>query len=467
MTATIQLTIVNGIQVVVPNSLNLITPYVLQEQNDWFEDEIRFVRKLLESGQKIIDVGANYGVYTLSMAHAVGASGRVWAFEPASSTAKLLKESIAANGFAERIVVEQSALSHSAGTAELSLNVNSELNTLQATKAASGASETVPLVTLDECMSRYQWRDIDFMKMDAEGEESNILKGGTKFFADQSPLVLYEIKAGESLHLDLVKNFAMLGYRSYRLVPSLNVLIPFDAEAPADGYLLNLFCCKPDRAKRLADQGLLVDESPAQLSNPDDRYSWQRTIAKLPYGTKLSSIWQQTVTENESLELESALAFYALSNDISQPSLMRFAALQTSFHQLMAVCERDSSYLRLASMARVAHDYGARSIAVRALQKLSTAIQKLNWMDSSEPFLSPSSKFDGIEPQPETIGNWVLASTLEELERLSSFSSFYLGLPVRQRIESIKKLGFISAEMQCRLNLIKKRFGLPIYASEQ
>ena len=88
MIATTTLTMVDGVRIVVPDSLDLITPYVLLEQQDWFEDEIKFLRRLLQPGQKVIDVGANYGVYTLSMAQTVGPTGRVWAFEPASNTAR-------------------------------------------------------------------------------------------------------------------------------------------------------------------------------------------------------------------------------------------------------------------------------------------------------------------------------------------------------------------------------------------
>ncbi len=257
MTHTTTLIMVDGVRIVVPDSLDLITSYVLLEQQDWFEDEIKFVRRLLKPGQKVIDIGANYGVYALSMARTVGPTGCVWAFEPASSTATLLAEGIAVNGFAQ-VVLEQSALSSTCGTAQLSLNENSELNALVPGKPSSSASETVPLVTLDECMERYGWRDIDFMKIDAEGEEANILKGGKRFFAELSPLVQYEIKAGADLHMELVQDFAALGYDSYRLVPGLDLLVSFDAESTPDGYLLNLFCCKQDCVERLATHGFLL-----------------------------------------------------------------------------------------------------------------------------------------------------------------------------------------------------------------
>ena len=468
---TTTLTLVDGVRIVVPDSLNLITPYVLQEQQDWFEDEIKFLRRLLQPGQNVIDIGANYGVYTLSMAKKVGSTGRVWAFEPASSTARLLADGIAVNGFAH-VTLEQSALSSTPGTAQLSLNQNSELNALVHGNPSTNASETVALTTLDECMRRYDWQNIDFVKIDAEGEESNILKGGERFFAELSPIVQYEVKAGADMHMELVQYFAALGYDSYRLVPGLNLLVPFDAQSPPDGYLLNLFCCKRDRVERLAAQGFLVDSlllppiTEAErlkdmLGKVDNQnaYDWRQTIAKLPYGVQLAHHWEQTMIEESSAEVDESLFFYALSRDSSLTSSERFDALKTSFSLLNTLCKRQPSNLRLASLSRVARDYGARMLAVNALNQLSNIIFQHNQVDLSEPFLAPGERFDSIPPG-NAIGNWIMAAVLEENERLGSFSSFYTGVSAQQRLEIIRTLGFGSAEMERRLSLLQKRFGL-------
>ena len=472
MIATATLTLIDDVRVVVPDSLDLITPYVLLEQEDWFEDEIKFLRRLLKPGQKVIDIGANYGVYALSMAQTVGPTGRVWAFEPASSTADLLAEGIAVNGFAQ-IVLERSALSSTCGTAELSLNENSELNALVHGDPATSASETVPLLTLDEWMKSHRGLAIDFMKIDAEGEEANILKGGARFFSEGSPLVQYEIKAGADLHMELVQDFAALGYESYRLVPGLDLLRRFDAESPPDGYLLNLFCCKPDRAAQLAADGFLLDPAACQPTDRAERlqhlrekangqqaYHWRHTLAALPYGAQLAEPWEDTMAAGNSHEVGEALSLYALSRDSSLSASERFTSLEGSFSVLKTLCEHDPSYLRLASLARVAHDLGARSIAVNALQQLADAIIEQQQVDPSEPFLAPGERFDAIPPG-DAIGNWVLAGVLEELERLSSFSSFYTGTSAHQRLKIIHALGFGSAEMDRRLRLLQSRFGLP------
>ncbi|MBI5658651.1 MAG: FkbM family methyltransferase [Nitrosomonadales bacterium] len=140
------LTLVDGVRVVVPDSLNLITPYVLREQEDWFEDEIKFLRHLLRPGQRAIDIGANYGVYTLSMARTVGPAGHVWAFEPASSTASLLAEGIAANRFTH-VTLERSALSSSSGTAQLSLTFMQQKRSAPDYEIGSTGPELIHRVT--------------------------------------------------------------------------------------------------------------------------------------------------------------------------------------------------------------------------------------------------------------------------------------------------------------------------------
>ncbi|MBM4375584.1 MAG: hypothetical protein FJ095_10905 [Deltaproteobacteria bacterium] len=46
----VALPLVDGVQVIVPDSLDLITPSVLREQLDWFEEELRFLRGSLKPG---------------------------------------------------------------------------------------------------------------------------------------------------------------------------------------------------------------------------------------------------------------------------------------------------------------------------------------------------------------------------------------------------------------------------------
>lgn len=471
MFPNITLKLVDGVSINVPDSLDLITTYVLREQEDWFEDEIKFLRHLIQPGQRVIDIGANYGVYTLALAKLVGSSGRVWAFEPASSTANLLATSIASNNYSH-VVLVRSALSSAAGTAQLSLNENSELNELVRAEQFVGTSETVSLTTLDASMDCYGWKDIDFIKIDAEGEEANILRGGANFLAIESPLIQYEIKAGHDLHLDLVRQFSRLGYQSYRLVPGLNLLIPFDAEGPVDGYLLNLFCCKPDRAAHLATRGYLIEATTniasshkldvSHISNKpgaNETHGWHEALVKFPYGKMLLDHWVEVEVGNQRHDVDEPLFLYALSRDTSLPIVERFASLEASYLKFKRLCETQPDYLRLSSLARVARDYGARSVAVNALGQLCDKIFQQRQVNLDEPFLAPGERFDSVSPNNrDSIGNWVAAAALEEFERHQAFSSYYSGMSSMQRLEAIRDLGYAGEEMKRRLILIKQRF---------
>ena len=460
--------LVDGTRLVVPDALDLITPYVLREQQDWFEDEIKFLRRWLQPGQQVIDIGANYGVYTVSMAQAVGAQGRVWAFEPASSTAQWLAQSVALNAMPQ-VTLDQRALSSHVGTAQLSLNDNAELNALVRGASAHSACETVPLVTLDSCLAQYGWRDIDFLKIDAEGEEMNILLGGAHFFSALSPLVQYEIKVDGPPDLQLVRRFEAMGYASYRLVPGLDVLVPFDPATPPDAYQLNLFCCKPDRAAQLAEAQFLVlpgqPPGPPAATRLADLLARHPAQAPLPYQVQCAQTWAQATAHPsaETQEVLQALALYQVSQDTRQTAVDRFWALDTGFQQIQQVCERQASHLRMASLARIARACGARTVAVSALGQLCDLIFQEQRVDASEPFVPPCPRYDAMAPG-SAVGNWVLASALEELERLVGFSSFYTGLSSRQRLETFLQLGVESPEMARRLQLLQERFHLPTAA---
>jgi hypothetical protein len=61
-----------------------------------------FFVRLVTPGMTVVDVGANFGYYTLLFGQAVGPSGHVIAIEPAPSTAAILARTIELNGLMDR-----------------------------------------------------------------------------------------------------------------------------------------------------------------------------------------------------------------------------------------------------------------------------------------------------------------------------------------------------------------------------
>jgi FkbM family methyltransferase len=461
MSPHVALTLPNGVKIVVPDRLTLLTPYVLIEQQDWFEDEIRFLRRVLGEGQKLIDVGANYGMYTLSLAKEVGPGGRVWAFEPSTSTADMLERGVAANGFGQ-VVVTRCALSDAPGKARFSNLENSEFNALNRDGGSPDAdTEEVEVDTLDRCLERWNWEAMDFLKLDAEGEEARILDGGRVFFERLSPLVLYEIKADGFHHIELLRQFEALGYRSFRLAPGPGVLIPFGPGDEPDAFLLNLFACKPDRSARLRDAGVLVErraDGDTPATTPLARHHWTQALAGLPYGRLLSPQWSARVVDPSAAALDRALALHACSVDPTLDATTRLSALSTSYRLLREACASRPPGVCLSSLGRVAAELGERQVAVDSFETLIQHLLEQGSFDPSEPFLAPRSRFDLLDPQGK-LGDWFVAGLLEARETLGAYSTYYTGGSTLPRLQEIIRLGFASPEMKRRLRLVTTVFG--------
>src|SRR5712691_2524228 len=246
----------NGVTLAVPPSLQSITTYVILEQETWFERELAFLPHVLRPGMTAIDVGANLGIYSLTIARLV-APGRVFAYEPASDPRALLERSRKLNQ-ASNLEICAAALSDSRREGHLAFGASSELNAL----ADAGPGEQVQITSLDLEEAERGWPAPDFVKIDAEGEEERILAGGTNLFSRHSPLVMFEIKAGHVINERLLPLFPAMGYRLYQLLPTTPVLIPVDPDQAPSNMELNLFAAKPDRSQALAQAGLLVENVP-------------------------------------------------------------------------------------------------------------------------------------------------------------------------------------------------------------
>ncbi|MDA4629676.1 FkbM family methyltransferase, partial [Escherichia coli] len=72
----------------------------LEKYGEWAENEISFIKKFLQDGDTVIDVGAYIGTHTLAFARHVGLGGSVIAIEAQKTTHQLLIRNIEANALA-------------------------------------------------------------------------------------------------------------------------------------------------------------------------------------------------------------------------------------------------------------------------------------------------------------------------------------------------------------------------------
>ncbi len=428
--ATDLIKLADGTQICAPTDIKLMSNFVLREQRDWFEDEIHFVRSFIQPDMQVLDIGANYGLYSMAIAGRLGDEGKLWCFEPTPNTARALRESITANSYESKVEVIEAGLSAEAGTASFYASSNAELNSLHSTDA-NAEKITIELQTLDECLQRYEWTDIDFIKLDAEGEEVNILKGAEQTLTKLDPLVMFELKHGNQINQGLLNAFTALGFEIYRLIPGLNVLAPFNPQQGIDGYLLNLFACKSTAAEKLKAKGQLVTNK-APLATTTDHPA----LNGVP-------------SEDEGYR--TGLNAYIASTDNKLPMQQRYQHLLYAFGRLVeALNKGESRFERLCSYTRIAFELGQREIGIKICNYLlQRFLVKQHPITQEEAFVPMSEEFEAANAG-ERNQEWAKAMIIDQFIRKHAFSCYFTGAKILPMFNELEKTGFMRPDMKLR-----------------
>jgi len=214
-----------------PGFSSIVTGVLLAE-GDWFEHEMEFWRSQIKPGMTVIDVGANAGVYTFSAAQRVGSEGRVLAIEPFAGCTRCLTETCRVN-LISWVTVCQMAANDRDGTVRLSLNGASELNQIASSDEEfleiSNCVE-VQALSLDSLVEQEGVLQVDFLKIDAENHELQVLKGSDRVLTQFKPTILYEnMVGGNQDNLPAADFLWTKGYRLFRYLPYIQQLAPLNS----------------------------------------------------------------------------------------------------------------------------------------------------------------------------------------------------------------------------------------------
>lgn len=187
-------------------------------------DAVRCFEKRVKPGDVVLDIGANIGAHTLRLAHLVGPSGKVLAFEPTAYAYAKLRANLELNPeLVPRVSVRQLLLADTPGAAvpeticsgwplvhEAGLHPD-HLGKPHSTQGA-GCS------TLDEAVAAAGAEKVAFMKLDVDGHELSVLKGATGTLRKSRPVILVELCPHVCVEhgypfAELVACFTGLGYR--------------------------------------------------------------------------------------------------------------------------------------------------------------------------------------------------------------------------------------------------------------
>jgi FkbM family methyltransferase len=156
---------------------------------------LRAVERFVARGSYCIDVGANVGAVTLALARQAGPTGRVLAIEPGPPYVAHLRRNLQANPrLADRVAILPAGLSEAEGSLLWRPDPMHPFNAglSQIHGAAVPGEMLVPVTTLDAVVARQGWKGVDFIKVDVEGMELEVLRGGRDTLKLLRPVVLLE-----------------------------------------------------------------------------------------------------------------------------------------------------------------------------------------------------------------------------------------------------------------------------------
>lgn len=179
------------------------------------EEETKMLPKLITRAGRVVDVGANRGVYAYPLANL---SSFVELFEPNPHCAAILN-SFAVNR--SNVQVHNIALSDQKGFANLQVPVDAagvehdSSATIEKISVDGYRVHCVQMATLDS----FQFSNVEFIKIDVEGHEGRVVNGAVKTISSHRPALLIEIEQRhcERPIADVFKQVKNFGYEGFFL----------------------------------------------------------------------------------------------------------------------------------------------------------------------------------------------------------------------------------------------------------
>lgn len=172
-------------------------------------------------GMVFFDVGAHYGLFTLAALKWGGYHARVVAIDPSAEALAVFDVNMQLAAAGTRVERLRAAAGAEAGETALLTGGAGAWHMMVAAGASRSDAVKVPLVTLDQLVARYGYAPTH-VKIDVEGEEDAVLRGGEAVLRRAHPVLFLELH-GDMLRrssrspLAVLERLADYGYRTLEI----------------------------------------------------------------------------------------------------------------------------------------------------------------------------------------------------------------------------------------------------------
>lgn len=207
----------------------------LDAVGEYSEEEVQKLLSLISSDSVVMEVGANIGTISVPVAKK---AKWTYLFEAQPKTADILFDNLVQNEVFDKSTLVRCAVSDRTSTLYID-DVDYDQDTLNGGAASVGATGSIKVnaTTLDEQCAGFG--RLDLLKIDVEGHELEVLKGGEKLIKRLMPIIYIENDRKEKSEALISKLFE-LGYDCYWHFPSL---FNPDPMVRNDGFIsINMLC---------------------------------------------------------------------------------------------------------------------------------------------------------------------------------------------------------------------------------
>lgn len=142
----------------------------------------------------ILDVGANFGFYSVFAASKRGFDGVVHAFEPNGEIFTTLRHNVVANSLCSKVFLHECAIGDRKEIVDFLLAEESSFSGVFDTKRSNiRATRRVGMTTIDLFVKDARLGKVDLIKIDVEGLESGVLRGAREIVRDNDICVQLEV----------------------------------------------------------------------------------------------------------------------------------------------------------------------------------------------------------------------------------------------------------------------------------
>lgn len=418
-----------------PADHNMLTPYVLLEQEEWYEPELQLVRDYLKPGMKVVDVGAGFGVYSLPMAKKVGSGGKVYAIEPSVMMRQYLNISKVDNDMT-CMEVSGRLFGSVSGWAALSETVTPELG-----KVEDGRGD-VQMVTLDSWWEIEGRPQLDLVKIDVNGKELEVLQGADRFLSETSPVLVVSTSESKTVRTTMVQFLIEKGFVLFDYIAGVGVLSPIEDPGRRNPYIQNVVALKAERVEVFKEEGWIHNEA-EEVEEPDKGY-WKSILAALPWTENLFRKWVENEQFSEYKNYYRALDYICAADDLKVSDKEKKTRSRKAALLLIAAQELISKYnageggVSVAlTLVRVLNTLGKREQAVAVMQNIMQNNKSgQENKDLSLPFLLPLSIMDNA-PIRTDFAKWFIVRKVETWLSLKDHSTYMSAPREKKMLEAL------------------------------